>query len=161
MDKRVIVGVIAALVILGGLYLFMFNEPPTPPSDGGDGAPDTVIVEGVVTDEDGNPVSGATVTLDGETTTTSNDGYYSFEVETGTYTLTVEKESYESDTSTIQAISEDTYTINFEITSTEPETVELTIITRHGSDILFKARAAFLETDIASEYGITDRDQIK
>ena len=165
MDKRVIVGIIAALVIVGGLYLFMFNEPPTPPPPSppspSDGAPDIAIVEGVVTDEDGNPISGATVTLNGETTTTSNDGSYSFEVETGTYTLTVEGESYEPETSTIQATSEDTYTVNFEITSTEPETVELTIITRHGSDILFKARAAFLETDVASEYGITDRDQIK
>ena len=42
-----------------------------------------------------------------------------------------------------------------------PDSVELKIITRHGSDILFKARAAFLETDIAAEYGITSTRQIR
>ncbi|MFA9437648.1 MAG: ABC transporter substrate-binding protein, partial [Candidatus Bathyarchaeota archaeon] len=57
------------------------------------------------------------------------------------------------------------YTVDLAILETEtdtgPDRVELKIITRHGSDILFKARAAFLETDIAAEYGITEREQIK
>jgi ABC-type Fe3+ transport system substrate-binding protein len=164
LDKRLIIGVIATVLIVGGLYIIVFDKPSPPPSDGedgGDGDPIIATVEGVVTDEDGELVSGATVTLDGETITTGEDGSYSFEVETGTYTLTVEKEGYETDTSTVSATSEDTYTVDVKVTSTEPETVELTIITRHGSDILFKARAAFLETDIAAEYGITDRKQIK
>ncbi len=164
MDKRIIIGVIATALIVGGLYIFVFDKPSPPPSDGGDGGdgdPIIVTVEGVVTDEDGEPVSGATVTLDGETTKTGEDGSYGFTVETGTYTLTVEKEGYETYTSTVSATSEDTYTIDVKVTSTEPETVKLTIITRHGSDILFKARAAFLETDIAAEYGITERNQIK
>lgn len=164
MDKRIIIGVIATALIVGGLYIFVFDKPSPPPSDGGDGGdgdPIIVTVEGVVTDEDGEPVSGATVTLDGETTKTDEDGSYGFTVETGTYTLTVEKEGYETYSSTVSATSEDTYTIDVKVTSTEPETVKLTIITRHGSDILFKARAAFLETDIAAEYGITDRNQIK
>lgn len=164
MDKRIIIGVIATVLIVGGLYVFVFDKPSPPPSDGGDGGdgdPIIVTVEGVVTDEDGEPVSGATVTLDGETTKTGEDGSYGFTVETGTYTLTVEKEGYETYTSTVSATSEDTYTIDVKVTSTEPETVKLTIITRHGSDILFKARAAFLETDIAAEYGITNRNQIK
>ncbi len=164
MDKRIIIGVIATVLIVGGLYVFMFNKPSLPTSDGengGDGEPIIATVEGVVIDENGEAVSGATVSLDGETTTTGEDGSYSFTVETGTYTLTFEKEGYETDTSTVSATSEETYTVDVKVTSIEPETVELTIITRHGSDILFKARAAFLETDIAAEYGITDRNQIK
>jgi len=78
-DKRLIFGVLAVIIVVGGLYVFMVNKPPAPPGDG----------DVVPTDD-----------------------------------------------------------------------INLKIITRHGSDILFKARAAFLETDIAAEYGITDRDQI-
>ncbi|HHL41109.1 MAG TPA: extracellular solute-binding protein, partial [Candidatus Bathyarchaeota archaeon] len=124
-------------------------------------------IEGVITDEAGDPVSGATVELDGETVTTGSDGSYSFTVDVGSYTLTVSKDGYKDETSTVSATSEDTYTVDLAIMQTEngddnePDVVEIKIITRHGSDILFKARAAFLETDIAAEYGITDREQIK
>ena len=171
MDNRLIVGIIAVVLIVGGLYVFVFNNPPTPPSDGEDGngedggEPPTpqATIEGVITDDNGDPVSGATVTLDGETVTTGSDGSYSFTVDVGTYTLTVNKDGYESEASSVSATSEDTYNVDLAIAETvvEPTVVELKIITRHGSDILFKARAAFLETDIAAEYEITEREQIK
>lgn len=169
MDKRVIVGLIAVLVVVGGLYVFVLNKPPTPPGDGdGNGdnggvTPVKATIEGMVTDDDGSPVSGATVTVDGETVTTGSDGKYSFTVDVGSYTVTVSKDGYESETSTISASSEETYTVDLAIAETvvTPDRIELKIITRHGSDILFKARAAFLETDIAAEYGITEREQIK
>jgi ABC-type Fe3+ transport system substrate-binding protein len=126
-------------------------------------------IEGVVTDEAGDPVSGASVTVDGETVTTGSDGAYSFEVDAGTYTVTVSKSGYDETSSSITATGDGEYTVDLNIIETDagtepdPDTgkVELKIITRHGSDILFKARAAFLETDIAAEYGITDRTQIK
>jgi len=173
LDKRIIVGIIGVLIVVGGLYVFVFNNPTTPPGDGvddGDGTDQPTpqaTIEGVITDEAGDPVSGATVELDGETVTTGSDGSYSFTVDVGSYTLTVSKDGYKDETSTVSATSEDTYTVDLAIMQTEngddnePDVVEIKIITRHGSDILFKARAAFLETDIAAEYGITDREQIK
>jgi len=184
-DKRLIYGVLAVLIVVGGLYMFVFNKPPTPPGDGDDNGngvvtpPQKATIEGVVTDEAGDPVSGASVTVDGETVTTGSDGSYSFEVDEGSYTVTVTKSGYDETSSSIAATGDGEYTVDIDITATdsgsdtdtepdpdtEPDTddgkVELKIITRHGSDILFKARAAFLETDIAAEYGITDRNQIK
>jgi len=184
-DKRLIYGVLAVIIVVGGLYVFMFNDPPTPPGDGGDNGngvvtpPEKATIEGVVTNEAGDPVSGATVTVDGETVTTGSDGSYSFEVDEGTYTITVSKSGYDETSASMAATGDGDYTVDLDIiatdsgsdtdtepdSDTEPDTddgrVELKIITRHGSDILFKARAAFLETDIAAEYGITERGQIK
>ncbi len=176
MDKRLIYGVLAIIIVGGGLYMFVFNTPPAPPGDGGDDGNGIVVppegkatIEGVVTNEAGDPVSGATVTVDGKTVSTGSDGSYSFEVDAGTYSVTVTKSGYDDESSTVTASADEEYTIDIDIieteTDTEPEPgtgkVELKIITRHGSDILFKARAAFLETDIAAEYGITEREQIK
>jgi len=176
LDKRLIYGVLAIIIVGGGLYMFVFNTPPAPPGDGGDDGNGIVvplegkaIIEGVVTNEAGDPVSGATVTVDGKTVTTGSDGSYSFEVDAGTYSVTVTKSGYDDESSTVTASADEEYTVDIDIieteTGTEPEPgtdkVELKIITRHGSDILFKARAAFLETDIAAEYGITEREQIK
>ncbi|MFA9496462.1 MAG: extracellular solute-binding protein [Candidatus Bathyarchaeota archaeon] len=172
MDKRLIYGVLAVIIVLGGLYVFVINKPPTPPENGNDNGngvvvppEDKAIIEGVVSDEAGDPVSGATVTVDGETVTTGSDGAYSFEVDAGSYTVSVSKDGYDDVSSILTAVADTDYTVDLAILETEtdtgPDRVELKIITRHGSDILFKARAAFLETDIAAEYGITEREQIK
>ena len=173
MDKRLIIGVLAVIIVVGGLYVFVLNQPSTPPSDSGDGGdggdggngelPLTATIGGTVTDSSGNPVSGATVTLDDKTATTGADGKYSFTVDLGTYTVTVSKTGFNSNTSTVEAVTEKDYTVDLEMVKTvvEPERTVLKIITRHGSDILFKARAAFLQTDIAAKYGITERDQIQ
>jgi ABC-type Fe3+ transport system substrate-binding protein len=176
LDKRLIYGVLAIIIVGGGLYMFVFNTPPASPGDGGDDGNGVVVppeekatIEGVVTNEAGDPVSGTTVTVDGKTVTTGSDGSYSFEVDAGTYSVTVTKSGYDDESSTVTASADGEYTVDIDIieaeTDTDPEPgtdkVELKIITRHGSDILFKARAAFLETDIAAEYGITEREQIK
>jgi hypothetical protein len=171
LDKRLIIGILAIVIIVGGLYVFVLNKPASPPvdGDGGDGGNggeppnQQAIIEGVITDDTGEPVSDATVTLDGKTATTAVDGSYSFTADVNTYTVTVSKDGYESTSSTVSALNADNYTVDLTITETviEPTAVELKIITRHGSDILFKARAAFLETDIAAQYGISNRDQIK
>jgi ABC-type Fe3+ transport system substrate-binding protein len=171
-DKRLIYGVLAVIIVLGGLYVFVINKPPTLPENGDDNGngvvvppEDKAIIEGVVSDEAGDPVSGATVTVDGETVTTGSDGAYSFEVDAGSYTVSVSKGGYDDVSSILTAVADTDYTVDLAILETEtdtgPDRVELKIITRHGSDILFKARAAFLETDIAAEYGITEREQIK
>ena len=171
MDKRLIIGLVIVLVVVGGLYVFVLNKPPTTTGDGENGEgdnggivpPSQATLEGIVTDDDGGTVSGATVTVDGESVTTSSDGRYSFTVDLGSYTVTVSKDGYESTSSEVSVSSEDGLTVDLSIAEivVEPTVMELKIITRHGSDILFKARAAFLETDIASEYGITEREQIK
>ena len=169
MDRRIIVGLLAVLIVVGGVYIFVLNRPPNGDEDGNgngngngdDGPPPMATIKGAVTDESGEPVSEATVTLNGNTTTTDSDGFYSFTVDVGVYTLTVSKQGYESDSSTVEATSEQDYTVDLVLGDIQPSRVELKVITRHGSDILFKARAAFLETDIAAEYGITDREQIQ
>lgn len=51
-----------------------------------------VEVNGTVTDTDGNPIPGATVTLDGLTATTDSDGFYVFEdVPPGDYEFGIEE----------------------------------------------------------------------
>lgn len=57
-------------------------------------------LSGVITDVNGNPVAGATVTLDdGRTTTTDQNGYYEFEdVPAGPHTIKVKKDGMFSDT---------------------------------------------------------------
>jgi ABC-type Fe3+ transport system substrate-binding protein len=171
-DKRLIYGVLAVIIVVGGLYVFVINKPPAPPENGDDNGngvvvppEDKAIIEGVVSDEAGDPVSGATVTVDGETVTTGSDGAYSFEVDAGVYTVSVSKDGYDDVSSILTVVSDTDYTVDLAILETATDTgtdrIELKIITRHGSDILFKARAAFLETNIAAEYGITEREQIK
>lgn len=50
----------------------------------------TNTLSGYVTDANGDPIAGATVTCDGKTVTTNADGYYEFDnVPTGTNTVTV------------------------------------------------------------------------
>ena len=55
-------------------------------------------LSGTVTDEDNNPVAGASVAVSGDTysdeTTTDGQGVYSLELPDGSYTLTVSKEGY-------------------------------------------------------------------
>lgn len=56
-------------------------------------------VSGTVIDEDGDPVSGATVTLDsGETVTTDENGNFEIEANPGTFTITISKDGYKDKT---------------------------------------------------------------
>lgn len=52
------------------------------------------VIEGVVVDEDGDAIAGATVTLNGSSVVTVVDGSFSFSVDAGTYALDVEKDGY-------------------------------------------------------------------
>lgn len=70
-------------------------------------------ISGTMTDKNGDPVPGSTVTLKGAmggtlTAITNSDGEYSFyDVPIGEYTMTVEKRGYEAMTYTIGITSED------------------------------------------------------
>lgn len=172
LDKRVLIGIAAIIIIGVGFVAFQGMGPPDTPDDGDNGdiggvvTPTTGIISGVVEDEDGQPVSGATVTVDGDSVTTGNDGRYTFTVDAGTYTVDVEKEGYDTDSYSVTLAAEDSKTVNLElveITTEPPETtgVKLRILTRHGSDIYINARTEFLKSDIAAEYEITEKTQIE
>lgn len=59
-------------------------------------------ISGKVVDENGDPIEGATVTLDsGETVTTDENGEFSMQVDPGTYIITVSKGGYEDETTEV------------------------------------------------------------
>lgn len=153
MDKRLLIGIVAVIVVGIGLYIFVFNQSPAPP-DGNGGVPQKATVRGVIKDADGNPVQGATVKLATQTATTGADGAYSFTVDAGSYTLTITKQGFDQKTSTVTATVGQESVLNLALAKTPTEAVELKIITRHGSDILFKAREAFMQSDLAKQYKI-------
>jgi len=73
-------------------------SPAVSPSPANEG-----IVFGFVYDENDNPLKGVTVTITGNdvsnSTTTNNDGYYEFNgLPAGSYTLTYEKDGYQTQT---------------------------------------------------------------
>jgi ABC-type Fe3+ transport system substrate-binding protein len=112
----------------------------------------------MVTDADtGNPMSGVTVSLNGESATTSSNGTYSFTVELGSFTLSASKEGYNVSSQTVEATDAMTYTLDIALTPSEtPSNVVLKIITRHGTDITNDAEKAFLKTEYAKRYNIVD-----
>ncbi len=171
MDKRILIGIAAIVVIGVGFLAFQNMGPPETPDDGGNNGgvvtPTTGVITGTVEDDEGQPVSGATVTVDGESVTTGSDGKYTFTVDAGTYTVEVEKEGYDPDSYSVTVAADDSKTVNLElmeISSTDPPAptgVKLRILTRHGSDIYINARTKFLQSDIAAEYGVTEKTQIE
>jgi uncharacterized membrane protein len=55
-----------------------------------------LMVGGKVVDENGAPIQGAVISMNGTTVaTTDAEGNYSFEILPGTYTLTVKREGYD------------------------------------------------------------------
>ena len=68
---------------------FVNGEPVEPP-------PPQYRVYGYVVDQYNDPVVGATVALNGYSTTTGSDGYFELLVGSGTYVLTISKAGYET-----------------------------------------------------------------
>ncbi|MFP9190056.1 carboxypeptidase regulatory-like domain-containing protein [Natrialbaceae archaeon A-CW1-1] len=58
-------------------------------------------VEITVTDDDGNPIEGATVTIGDEEVTTGADGIATFDLENDVYTVTITADGYETNTQEI------------------------------------------------------------
>jgi ABC-type Fe3+ transport system substrate-binding protein len=164
MDRRLLIGAILVIVVGIAAYAVFMNQEPQPPINGnGDGNGDDgngngdekITISGVITDESGDAIEGASVSLDSKTYTTNNQGEYNFEVEAGNYTLTVKAEGFDSDNSTFELVAGEEYIFDFSLPKVpQTEMVELKIITRHGFDILYKAREAFLATEISEEYNI-------
>jgi ABC-type Fe3+ transport system substrate-binding protein len=167
LDNRILIG-IAVIVIVAGISGYMLmKKPETPgPENGENGSPppppvtNYTIISGTVTDTDtGDPIGVATVTLDGETVTTTSDGTYELNTTTGSYTIMVSKEGYEDETTQVAATEEETYTVDFSLTPippVQPTTITLKVITRHGSDITQTAEQLFLESEYAKKYNIEE-----
>ncbi len=155
MDKRLIV--LATLVIIVGsiIGIYILSMKPAPTEE-------KSTITGTVTDnQTGNPLSGATVTLNGETVTTGSDGKFSFSVKFGSYSISVSKEGYNTTSQLVEVTEPTIYTLNFALvasgTQPPPSTnIVLKIITRHGTDITNEAEKAFLKSDLAKRYNIVD-----
>jgi subtilisin family serine protease len=78
---------------------------------------DTGTIAGTVTDADsGDPISGATVSIEGEfsrTVTTGSDGAYSVRLSTGAYTVTASKFGYSDQTASVTINTDQTTTQDF------------------------------------------------
>jgi hypothetical protein len=72
-------------------------------------------ISGTVTDENGDPVEGATVLAGGTEVTTASDGTYELEVETGTYDLRVSADGYQEASTQVQVEAEATTTQDVEL----------------------------------------------
>lgn len=157
LDRRLLIGV--ALVIILGIGAFAVLNRPSTPENGEDDIPENVTIRGTVIDEDtGEPLNTVTVSVNGYTTSTDETGEYEIAVKEGTYTVTVEKDDFESESSEV-ATTEESYTVDFVLAPKEQPTSEevvLKIITRHGSDITREAELSFLESDYAKENNIVD-----
>lgn len=97
------------LANIGGLEAtFVVAETPVVPA----------YIKGNVTDENtGNPISGASVIAGSYTTTTATNGSYTLEVATGTYSIAVVMDGYETGTATVDAsVGGTTYTSDIALT---------------------------------------------
>jgi ABC-type Fe3+ transport system substrate-binding protein len=118
-----------------------------------------VTLSGIITDsESGDPIIGATVSIDGETATTGTDGSYEVTVDKGTYTMTVSYDGYEDETSSVPETDEETVILDLTLAviPSQPTGVTLNVLTRHGSDITRTAELLFRETEYWEEYNFVD-----
>jgi len=84
-------------------------------------APAGVTITGTVRGLFGRPVSGATVTLNGRTTTTDPSGKYTFtDLTPAVYRITVEHWLYETQSKAITATEPKTYTVDFQLSLKTP-----------------------------------------
>lgn len=75
-------------------------------------------VSGVVADNNGNPVSGAILAINGQNyTTTGADGSYSLSLPDGTYTLTVSADNYQTATLTLNVADSNATSQNITLTT--------------------------------------------
>lgn len=91
------------------------------PANGED--PQTGDLEGTVSDDDGDVLEGATVTLEetGQSATTDDGDYLIEDVEEGKYTATAEAEGYESASEDVEIEADETTEQDFQLEAEEEE----------------------------------------
>lgn len=106
------------------IALFCFTLGITGCDSGGGGGPtggggNTGTISGQITDgQSGNGISNATVLSDdGESTTTDNDGNFSFDCEAGERTITINANRFLSISRKVQVTANRSYTLNFSLES--------------------------------------------
>ena len=97
----------------------------------------TFAVQGIVKDEEGNPVSGAVVELAGESGKTDENGEISLSVNNiaGTYTASVRKTGYEGQSVEVTIEDDDTITTTFEATITKKAPIASRTISSAEMDV--------------------------
>jgi hypothetical protein len=100
----VILAIVIIIVVAAvGIYYLTLPQPGGVPQ-----------ITGTVTDEDGLPVEGVKVTVDGYEAFTDSSGFYSINVtDLETYTVDVEKDGYVPETKTVDVTEKKKYTVNF------------------------------------------------
>jgi len=116
-------------------------------------ASQVTVSGGITGSESGDPIVGATVSIDGETVTTGADGRYEVTVDKGAYTVTVSKDGYEDAMGDILETSTDEIVLDLTLIESG---VTLNVLTRHGSDITRTAELLFRETEYWEEYNFVD-----
>jgi ABC-type Fe3+ transport system substrate-binding protein len=149
LDQKIIALAFVAILVLGGGYVIFFNNP-------GGNQVVTATIKGKVTDSNSTVLSGVSVSAGGKTSVTGNDGLYSFTLDKGTYNVEAKKTGYDTKTGSVSATEAKTYVLNFTLTLTKPKEVVLKVLTRHGSDITYNSKIAFLASDVAKKYNIVD-----
>ncbi len=116
----------------------------------------TGTLTGTVTDQNGDPVSGATVTLAGTETTTDSDGTYKFsDAAIGSYDLIVSAPGAETETVPVTLETESLTTQNVELTVTG--SVAGTITNQDGNPIegaTVSIDSQTAQTDATGQYSI-------
>ncbi|WP_440769485.1 carboxypeptidase regulatory-like domain-containing protein [Natronorubrum sp. DTA28] len=109
---------------------------------------DTTRLSGTVTDEDGETIFGADVTVNGssETSRTNADGFYSLELEGGEHEVTVEAEDHEPKTWT-ESISNGSWTRTDVTLTAEPTELE-GIVTNPDDEPVAGATVRIAGTDL-------------
>lgn len=105
-------------------------------SDDDDPVDDVGTVSGVVTDENGEPIEGATVSAAGESTTTGSNGAYDFEVPVGAHDLTVSAFGYSDGSETVDVLADETTTVpDIELTELATGTISGVVTDSDGEPI--------------------------
>jgi len=125
----------------------------TDPEPDPEPASQVTVSGGITGSESGDPIVGATVSIDGETVTTGADGRYEVTVDKGAYTVTVSKDGYEDAMGDILETSTDEIVLDLTLIESR---VTLNVLTRHGSDITRTAELLFRETEYWDEYNFVD-----
>lgn len=91
------------------------------------------LVSGTVEDYDGNPVSGATVSIDGVSAETDGGGYYEIRLSEGEYVITVEADGYTDKSKTVNVTGDMTVDFTLEYIGDQLLYNPETLVTNHHS----------------------------